>query len=250
MKKIEIIFLSIIFAVAVFVRLYRLDNPIADWHSWRQADTAAVARNFLRHGVDLLHPQYDDLSNIQSGKDNPNGWRMVELPLYQAVGVVVYKAFPQLSLEVSLRLVSVVSTALSVFLLGILLLDLIGPMAAVIGAFLYAILPFSIYYGRTILPDAFATFWALLSLVFLLKSERKPYWYIWIGASGVAASVSVLARPMAIFLLFPVLYLLLRNFSAKRTTLSVLLYGMFLCIPLFLWRRWIVQYPEGIALVI
>ena len=247
MKKVEIIFLSIIVAAAILVRLYRLDNPIADWHSWRQADTAAVARNFLRYGVDLLHPQYDDLSNIQSGKDNPNGWRMVELPLYQAFGVAVYKTFPQLSLEISLRLVSIVSTALSVLLLGIILLEFIGPMAAVLGALLYAILPFSIYYGRTILPDSFATFWALLSLVLLLKSERKPYWYIWIGASGVAASVSVLARPMAIFLLFPALYFLLRNFSVKRSTLSVLLYGMLLCIPLFLWRRWILPYPEGIA---
>ena len=29
--------------------------------------------------------------------------------------------------------------------------------------------------------------------------------------------------------------------------MNMLLYGLLLCIPLFLWRRWIVQYPEGIA---
>lgn len=247
MKKVKIILLLIISVIAVLVRLYGLNSPIADWHSWRQSDTAAVARNFLRFGIDPTHPRYDDLSNIQSGKDNPMGWRMVEFPLYQVVGVVVYKIFPFLTLEASLRLVSIVSTAGSVFLLGIILFDLVGPMAALLGAFLYAILPFSIYYGRTILPDAFATFWALLSLVLLLKSERRPLWYIWIGASGIAASMSVLVRPMAIFLLFPSFYVLLRNFSVKRTTMSVLLYGMILCIPLFLWRRWIVQYPEGIA---
>ncbi len=247
MKKFTLVFLFIISVVAVLPRLYGLDKPVADWHSWRQSDTAAVARNFLRFGIDPLRPRYDDLSNIQSGKDNPMGWRMVEFPLYQVFGVVVFKVFPFLSLESSLRLVSIVSTAGSVWLLGIIFLDFIGPSAAVLGAFLYAILPFSIYYGRTILPDAFATLWALLSLVLLLKSERKPQWYMWIGASGIAASLSVLVRPMAIFLLFPSLYLLLRNFSLQKTAIRVLLYGVLLCIPLFFWRRWIVQYPEGIA---
>ena len=29
--------------------------------------------------------------------------------------------------------------------------------------------------------------------------------------------------------------------------MSVILYGILLCIPLFLWRRWILYYPEGIA---
>ena len=247
MKKYTLGLLFIIAFVAVLIRLYGIDKPVADWHSWRQSDTAAVARNFLRFGTDPLHPRYDDLSNIQSGKDNPMGWRMVEFPLYQVFGVVVQKTFPLLSIEASLRLVSVVSTAGSVFLMGILLLDLVSPIAAVLGAGLYAILPFSIYYGRTILPDAFATFWALLSLVLLLKSERKPHWYMWISMSGVAASLSVLVRPMAIFLLFPSFYVLLRNFSVKRTTMSVVLYGILLSLPLFLWRRWIVQYPEGIA---
>lgn len=247
MKNLKFILLFIIFALAILVRLYRLDNPIADWHSWRQVDTAAVARNFFRDGVDLLHPRYDDLSNIQSGKDNPNGWRMVELPLYQAVSVGVQKAFPQLSLELCLRLVSIVSTAGSVLLFGIILMDLIGPMAGILGAFLYAVLPFSMYYGRAILPDAFATFWALLSIVFLLKGNGKSYWFMWVVASGMAASVSVLVRPMAIFLLFPSFYLLLKNFSLKKTTISLLLYSILLCLPFFLWRRWILQFPEGIA---
>src|SRR3990167_7430554 len=136
MKKYTLGLLFTIAFVAVLIRLYGIDKPVADWHSWRQSDTAAVARNFLRFGTDPLHPRYDDLSNIQSGKDNPMGWRMVEFPLYQVFGVVVQKTFPLLSIEASLRLVSVVSTAGSVFLLGIILLDLVSPMAAVLGAFL------------------------------------------------------------------------------------------------------------------
>ena len=83
-----------IFCIAVLtfaVRMYRISEPIADWHSWRQADTAAVARNFIRFGIDPLHPRFDDLSNIPSGKDNPKGWRMLEFPLYQLVATIGYK---------------------------------------------------------------------------------------------------------------------------------------------------------------
>ncbi|KKS90138.1 MAG: hypothetical protein UV66_C0008G0013, partial [Candidatus Woesebacteria bacterium GW2011_GWA1_43_12] len=35
----------LILVLAFVVRLWRIDAPLADWHSWRQSDTAAVARN-------------------------------------------------------------------------------------------------------------------------------------------------------------------------------------------------------------
>ena len=72
--------LIFIILVAFLVRLYRIDNPIADWHSFRQADTASVTREYIENSIDLLRPRYHDLSNIQSGFDNPMGYRMVEFP--------------------------------------------------------------------------------------------------------------------------------------------------------------------------
>src|SRR5581483_12450551 len=78
---------------AFVVRLYRLNNPIADWHSWRQADTSAVSRNFVKHGYDILHPRYDDLSNVQSGYDNPNGYRFVEFPVYNIAQAGLFQMF-------------------------------------------------------------------------------------------------------------------------------------------------------------
>ena len=74
--------LWLILFLALALRLHRVDYPLADWHSWRQADTAAVSRNFIKNGVDLLRPRFDDLSNVASGKENPEGYRFVEFPLY------------------------------------------------------------------------------------------------------------------------------------------------------------------------
>ena len=72
MKKPDFLILSIILIVAFTFRLYKINIPLADLHSWRQADTAAVSRNFVKNGIDLFHPIYDDLSNVQSGIDNLN----------------------------------------------------------------------------------------------------------------------------------------------------------------------------------
>jgi len=108
-KKFLILLIAIIFFGGI-LRLYRFNAPIADWHSWRQVDTAAVARNFLKFGIDPLRPRYDDLSNIQSGKDNPQGWRMVEFPIYQLLGLGIFRLIPRLSLEEALRIVSIIAT--------------------------------------------------------------------------------------------------------------------------------------------
>ena len=209
------LFLGVAAILGIVVRFYHIKYPVADWHSWRQADTAAVARNFLKFGIDPSRPRYDDLSNIQSGKDNPNGWRMVEFPIYQLVSVYLYKAVPRFPIEFWLRVVSIVSTGGSILLLGYLLVEIVSPLAGVFGAFLYAFLPFSIYYGRAILPDPFGTFCALLSLALLWKSGNKGQSWFYLIMGAVAGGISVLVRPMEIFVLTPGVYLLIRNKSVK-----------------------------------
>jgi len=242
-----IIFILAASILGAVVRFYHISSPVADWHSWRQTDTAAVAKNFLRFGVDPLHPRYDDLSNIQSGKDNPEGWRMVELPIYQLIAVGLYKLQHTFSIEVCLRVVSIFSTAGSILLLGLLLWEFVGPWVGVLGSFLYAVLPFSIYYGRAILPDPMATFFALLSLYLLVVGEGRKHRAWWTVLAGISASASLLVRPMAVFLLTPALYLLTRNTKSVIKSFGLLfLYGMIMAVPLLWWRHWILQYPAGI----
>ena len=98
-KILEIGFLILIFLLGFVVRLYRFNGPVADWHSWRQADTSSVSRNFVNKGFDLLHPTYQDLSNVPSGLDNPNGYRFVEFPIYNVLQAGGYEIFPKLTLE-------------------------------------------------------------------------------------------------------------------------------------------------------
>lgn len=239
------IVLTIILLLAFILRLYKIDNPIADWHSWRQADTAAVARNFIKFGLDPLRPRYDDLSNIASGKDNLFGWRMVEFPLYQLSGVFLYKTLPFFPIEVCLRLISIFASVGTVYFLYKIGNQLINKYFGLLSAFLYAVFPYSIYYGRTILPEPLAVFLALASLYLYLiymenyGSKNRKLSRIIILLSAFFAASSLLVKPAAGFILLPIIYLGWRRYD-------LYVFSVMIIIPLLLWRQWIKNFPEGI----
>jgi len=241
-QKYFYLFLACIAVIAIGVRLYHLNYPIADWHSWRQADTAAVALNFLQFGIKPLYPRYDDLSNIQSGKDNPMGWRMVEFPMYQAAGAWLKTLFGHLTIEVWLRLLTIAASAGTAVVLGLLVAEHIDGVTGLFAALVFAILPYSIYYGRTMLPDPQMVWWSVLSLWLITKKGMR-----WTILSAVAAALALLSKPMAAFLLVPVPYILYRQYGfSKKLIIRSFVYSIICLLPLLLWRRWILQFPEGI----
>lgn len=248
--------LVVIAVLAVLARLYGLGNPIADWHSWRQNDTAAVARNFTKFGFDPFHPRFDDLSNIPSGKDNPMGWRMVEFPVYQSVAWWVSTFVPRAPIEIILRLVTITASVGTLILIYLLLSSTVGFLAAIIGILVYAVLPYSVFYGRIILPEPFMMFWAVLSvyLMFRLVEKKgdmgnhvtKSDWGL-VLVSAVAAAIALLVKPTAVFLLLPIPYLFFRRFRVSLDLLiGLFVYSIISLFPLWWWRQWILQYPEGI----
>lgn len=243
MKKISLVLIIIL---AFFLRLYRLDNPIADWHSWRQADTSAVSRNFVKKGFDLLQPRFDDLSNIASGLENPEGYRFVEFPFYNFFQAIFYKIFPFLSLEIWGRLVSIFFSLLSLFFLYLIVKKYLGEKTALWAAFFFAILPYNIYYSRVILPEPTMV---LASLAMIFFFDR------WFGSARfldgflafLSAVVSFLLKPYTLVFLLPVAYLAWRKWRfnwRKWLTLSFCLFVSLL--PFLWWRRWMSHFPEGI----
>ncbi|MCL4360141.1 glycosyltransferase family 39 protein [Patescibacteria group bacterium] len=249
MKKLSFVLLIGICVAAFAVRLYRINNPVADWHSWRQSDTAAVARNFLTWGIDPLHPRFEDLSNIPSGKDNPMGWRMVEFPVYQVIGAWATKTMGFFPVEVWLRLVTICASVGAAILLYSITAGVSDRLTGMLAAAVYAALPYSIYYGRTILPDTFMVWWSLLSLWLLLRAFKhtsRVYWVLLL-LSALSASVAFLVKPFAGFLLVPAGYLFLKRFSLTRHWIvSIIVFTAIALYPLLWWRTWILQYPEGI----
>lgn len=236
MKKLYPLLAILVLAFAL--RLYKIDNPIADWHSFRQADTASVTREYVKHGINFLKPTYHDLSNIQSGKENPNGYRMVELPILNAFTAFIITTFNLETQEVLVgRLVSVffsLITLASIYFLG---LKLSGRLTAIASALAFAVLPYSVFYSRVILPEPALIALSTLSLTLFI--------YRFNLFSALVFSLALLVKPYAIFLL-PV-YLAI-HFWQKKSDRSLLSLPLFLLagLPLYLWRQYITKFPEGI----
>lgn len=248
-RKNKLIFF--ILALAFIVRTYKLYSPLADWHSWRQVDTASVAVEYVKNGIDLLHPKYLDLSNIPSGKDNLEGYRMVEFPLVSGLVALVDNILPQdIEIHVLYRIFSIIFSLGSTYFLYKLVNLLESKKLAHISALIFALLPFNIFYSRSVLPEISLVFFSLLgmySITAYFKSKNKSIYNpdFWTGA--VSLSVALLIKPYALIFMLPLMYLGLKNTGIKLLKdAKTYLFLSIILTPLILWRFWIQQFPEGI----
>ncbi len=251
MKKIDIIILASILAIALGLRLYKINTPLADSHSWRQADTAAVARNFARDGFNLLKPTYDDLSSIQTGLENPLGYRMVEFPLYSALFGAFYRYLPILSLEVYGRLTTAFFSLVTIGVLYYLALKEYSRAAAIGAALTFAVMPYFVFFSRVILPETTAVACMMLSLLFLYCDTQHKNTVtkslIYFSLSIVFYAISILIKPTVIFYSIAIAYLLIARYKLgvfkQWKAYTFVLLGL---LPFILWRTYIQNFPEGI----
>jgi len=226
MRKKDFIILFFILLTAVIFRLYKINIPLADLHSWRQADTAAVARNFAKNGFDLLHPRFDDLSPNQSaaGLENPEGYRMVEFPLYNAIFAFLYKNFPQLSLEIWGRITSIFFSLIIIALIYYFVLkETNSRMRAVTSSLVYAMFPFFVFFSRVILPETTALSFIFISIFLLYQTVNKSInrltEFIFYFFSIIFFSLSILIKPTVVFYALVLLYIFyLKEFFLHHST--------------------------------
>lgn len=242
------ILLAIILFLAFALRLYRFNNPIGDWHAFRQADTSAVSKEFVQNGFNVFAPTYFDISNIQSGQDNPNGYRMVEFPIYNIFQAGGYTLLGTFSLEEWGRLVTIFSSVLSTLFIYLLVKKFSNETTGLFASFFYAVLPFSVYYGRVILPDPSASMTILAGVYFFqkaLEGKKLNFWILFIGI--LFTTSSFLLKPFTLFFTLPMLYIAWVRYGIqfiKKWFLWV--FAILSLIPLIFWRMWISQFPEGI----
>lgn len=242
----DITYLIILLIIAFVLRIYKIHQPLADWHSWRQADTSAVTRNFVRYGINALYPRYDDLSSVPSGKPNPEGFRFVEFPLYNIFAVVVDKLFPGYTVEFSGRLTSVFASLVSLIFLYFLTKKYLGFRTGLFTAFFFAVLPYNIFWSRTILPEPTLVCLNLGMLYFFdkwLEIQKFRHWLLSL-LFGIGA---LLVKFTTVFFAFPIVYLIWKKWKwTAFRQIRLYLYAVLIIIPFFAWRWHISNYPEGI----
>lgn len=227
-KNLPLTILILFLAFGFIVRLYKIDNPIADWHSWRQADTSAVTRNFFKYGINILYPRYDDFTDV-SGKGlfNPKGYRYVEFPIFNLLHYSVFMILNSfhVTLEMAGRLTSVLAALASATLLYLIVSRRTNQTTGLLSSFFYLFLPYNIFFTRVVLPDPLMVTLFLAALYF---NDLKKH-----TLTLIFGSLAILVKPIAIFFLLPIY---ITNFWL----------GLIMLVPFGLWRLWSYRHPEGI----
>lgn len=256
----EVVLLALILLGAFILRLYRIHYPLADWHSWRQADTASVTREYVKHGIDLLHPRYHDLSSLPNYRDNSaEGYRMVEFPFVNASIALLLKMIPVLPLVPTSRFISIIASLGTLLCVYGIVRKLNNQHTAYLAAISFASIPYIVYYSRVILPEPFMLFFSTLSLLTFLHWTEKPT-LTYLMLSACSLSLAILLKPFVLFLapvyatmLFTSSELHTQVFHSKysirhrlQLCLQLSLFAVIAFVPLYFWRTWIAQFPEGI----
>lgn len=236
--------LLIILLLALTVRLYKVTSPIADWHSWRQADTATVTRNFVKEGFNPFLPRGDDMSGVaDTPLVNTLRLRFVEFPIYN---IAVYPVYLLFGINDSYhRLVSVFFSLGSLLFVFSITKHYLGKLTALLAAMCFGLLPFNVFFSRTTLPEPTFVFFALGMVYFVDRwiwstSRRMRSW------GFIFTVIAFLMKPWAIFFVPPLFYSIVKKERNILPPLKYILFFLLALTPFILWRLWILQQPEGI----
>lgn len=235
--------LVLIIILGFWVRIYKLDSPIADWHSWRQSDTASVTKNFIEEGFNPFYPKALDMSTVSDANfPNLERSRFVEFPIYN---IAIYPFYKFLGVDDKYsRLVSVLFSLGSIVFIYLISKKYLSVYGGLLASLIFAILPYNVFYSRTTLPEPTFVFFALGMIYFvdqLIDKNSRRLYFVALFFSIVA----FLIKPWALFFCLPLFY----SFYRKNGTIfkkELFVFSFLAVLPFIFWRAWILQRPEGI----
>ncbi|MGH7203159.1 MAG: ArnT family glycosyltransferase [Candidatus Levyibacteriota bacterium] len=238
--------IALFFIGGAALRFHAFNNPVADWHSWRQADTAAVTRNFVKEGFTPLYPKFDSEHALNEQQiPDPHRYFFAEFPLYNILSYYGFTTFGHFTIEEWGRLVSIFFSSLGIVFLYLLVKQYSSEKVALVAAFVFAFLPYNVYYGRVIMPDPMHITFSILALYLITLWTGTGKWW-WAILGGVAYAIAVLTKPYALVLLLPIAYLILREWKHKLfLRWDTYLFAIIGLVPYLLWKHHIDMYPEG-----
>lgn len=194
--------LHLILLLALALRTYHLNCPPWDYHNWRQTNTLMVARDFARRGFRLLHPQVTWVSH-----DRPSdpSYFSGEFSIQSVLAALQYRVLGES--DAAARVVVIAFSLLGIYFLYALLDRRAGRQAARLGALVYALLPYHLFFGRVFMPDVPALTLALGALNELDRWTDDRRWKTLLAAAAFMA-LALLQKLTVIFVALPALYLL------------------------------------------
>lgn len=222
-KNYPVIFFLIL---SLSVRLYNINSPLIGTHSWRQADTAAMSRNFHANGFNFFYPQID--------WGGLPGYCETEFPIYSFIIALFYKIFGVH--DFIGRLFSVVCFLITIYFLYRLTAKYFNTKSAFWACLVYSILPLNIYYSRTFQPESMLAMCSIIGIYYFnnwLDSEK----YQDLIVSSIFINLACLIKVLPIIYLgITLIYLAWTKFDRKVFfKISLWIYGIVIIVSLFAW---------------
>ncbi len=226
--------------LGLLVRVPTFFSPVTAHHGWRQTQTAWTIRQFARYGIDWLRPEVPIF-----------GFRsqvVYEFPLFQAMASLLAKT--GLSSVLAGRLTCLASFCVATWMTFVIGRKLLGARRALIGAAIFGLSPFSLYWSTSVMIDYLVLSLALVMVWAMLKwfdhhDARWPF---------VAAAVGSLVAAVKITTLMPWLIVVVAILVKARITwwkrISVL--GLVAAFPMAVgvaWTAWADHVKSGSKLV-
>ena len=223
------LWLLLIVAFAVLLRLYHIHDPMLDHPGWRQGDQASIARNFATLQYSIMYPQvnYDG---------PPPNYVELELQIVPFLAASLYKIFGVH--EIFGRLITLCFSVATVGVVGYFGRWLFSSaLAGLAAAFFYASFPGSIYYGRTFTPDTAMVFFltAALYVVTRLIVEDEVVGQRSLARATALLTLAYLAKPVAIAGIVPVIGTLWERIRSGRTMRPTAMAVLLIVPILILW---------------
>lgn len=215
-------FLLLLLALAV--RLPSITAPIIGAHSWRQADTAAMARNYVQVDGAFASPRVDW-----------GGGRIVEseFPIYQYVVSLFYLLFGVQ--EIIGRLLSIAASLLTLVFFFFLARRLSNDSIAWWSTLIIALLPLQVFYGRAFMPEATMLMFTVLGILLFLRWQEHQS-LVTLAGSAVAIALACLIKITSLYLGVLMIFLCWQQFGWKFIfKLELWIYAFFVLLSVALW---------------
>ncbi len=235
----EKILLGLILCLAFLLRMEHINNPVLDWPSMRQGHTALIARNFAENGMNLLIP------DIGGNGLEPDVWYN-EFSLYPYLVACAYQ-FTGVDTSIA-RFINILSSLFCLIQIYRVTRRYCDSRAALFAAAIFAIVPLSIYYGRTVQRQQLVLFFGITMFdefdKWLMDRRLRRYFIALI--SGIFA---LLMNPPIAFMGLPMLFVILKQRGFRGLLdYRVLSLAVLVLLPAALWYKFALHHPNSWSL--
>ncbi len=210
LRQSPVLWVAVILLLGVVLRASQLTLPPVDYHSWRQTETAALARNYFEEGYRLFYPTVD-------WRGVTPGYVESELSIYAYLTAWGYGLWG--FNEVIPRVLSILAATGTGYLLYLIGRRLAGVRVGVLTVYLFTFLsPFGLFFGQAMMGDMLVLFLVTLAVYAALRWTRVgdgPMPATGYGASGwfvllvAAATLGALSKLPALYVAAPLVVLLI-----------------------------------------